>query len=511
MPSIAIIITVNYNSETQALPFLTPHQHQPRRQINKVRTGAFILLLVASTATPLLAAPWLDPGDPRARHALQQLVDHGTINLTTTTWPIMWPDIDRELDAARERSVTADARTYLRFEQGRQSRRGVRAESRISLASDSNWQRSFDSSLPRDEATASLDLEWQGNAWAAGMQPTFVLSGDDPRDLHIDGSYIAGTVDNWVIGLGNLNRWWGPGWHSTLAQSNNATPVSSVWFNRRLSSPGQGGNSIPWSITGYIGTLSEDRLEGDANTLGFRGTVRPLTGLELGITRQGIFGGDAGVSGLSGGAEALIGSADDDEAYQFTALDFRYGLPFGQNTVGVYGQILRQNDESDFFDLSALQAGIDATTQQWGGQQQWYLEWTDTTLNSTVYEHPTYTTGFRHRGRTMGASQGPDSQTLTLGGYHFLSDGRNLGAAIQAASLNVSGDASAAQASDQAANTLLAGPQEVLTFSASYGLPLLSGWATLHGRVHSQPIERAAADLSDIDPWYLGADWRYRF
>lgn len=467
--------------------------------------------MLACLATPLSAAPWLEPGDPRARHAIQQLVDQRTIDLPISTWPIMWPDITRELDSARERAVTGNARSYLRFEQNALSRRGVRAEARLNFASDSAWQHSFDSALPRDEARASINLEWLGSAWAAGIQPSFVLSGDETRDLHIDGSYVAGTVNNWVVGLGNLNRWWGPGWHDSLAHSSNATPVPALWINRRLSNVGQGDRRLPWSVTGYIGTLGENRLEGDANILGLRATARPMAGLELGVTRQGLFGGDVGNENLSVTAEVLIGSASNREAYQFTTLDFRYGRPLGNNTMGLYGQLLREDTESDPTDLSAWQVGADAATQWFNSQQQWYLEWTDTTPGNALYEHPEFTSGFRHLGRTIGASLGADSQSLTLGAYHFLRNGRNLGAALQLVSLNVSGEVSGAVESEQAANTLFAGSQEVATLTTSYGWPFLAGWASINARLHSQPIERAADNLNPIDPWYLGADWRYRF
>ena len=50
------------------------------------------IMLVAATAVN--AAPWLDPGDVRARHSLQKLADRGHYERGVTTWPVMWVDVD---------------------------------------------------------------------------------------------------------------------------------------------------------------------------------------------------------------------------------------------------------------------------------------------------------------------------------------------------------------------------------------------------------------------------------
>ena len=82
--------------------------------------GLAISILTAAVAGQAAAAPWLEPGDPRARHAVQQLADRGRLNRTVTTWPMMWATVDsglKEQGSAHTDVTVTSANAYLSFEQ----------------------------------------------------------------------------------------------------------------------------------------------------------------------------------------------------------------------------------------------------------------------------------------------------------------------------------------------------------------------------------------------------------
>ena len=68
--------------------------------------GAVACLIAATYSSAAFSAPWLKPGDNRARFALQKLADRGHLNRTTSTWPVMMGTVHSGLGRGRLRSAS---------------------------------------------------------------------------------------------------------------------------------------------------------------------------------------------------------------------------------------------------------------------------------------------------------------------------------------------------------------------------------------------------------------------
>jgi len=121
-----------------------------------------ILTAIALFSVPVLAysAPWLSPGDARARHSVQKLSDRGHLEATTTTWPIMWADLEQRGSAPADSSVGMQ-RAYLGFEKEQQANSGFRSEVELEGSTTPPYLRGFNQ-LPREDGQLTATLQWQG-------------------------------------------------------------------------------------------------------------------------------------------------------------------------------------------------------------------------------------------------------------------------------------------------------------------------------------------------------------
>lgn len=456
-------------------------------KFHQAMLAAALACLITNSAA---AAPWIDPGDPRARFAAQKLADTGNNSLLTTTWPIMWAGAEPANIAnktAAPQPGTLMASAYLRFEKEQQAQAGFRGEFSLNGQTETPAITGFESEQPAKAGT-SLNLQWQGNTMAMGLNTQYAHNAEDNRDFRLDGSYLATTAGNWVVGAGAINRWWGPGWQSSLILSSNARPVPSVWLNRKTH---QAANTPwlswvgPWQFTLLAGQLEGNRTVPDANLLAARFTFMPLTGLELGLSSATVFDGK--------------GQSRNDKGNQLVSADLRYGIAIGQQSLGLYAQALDEQNAENQPAGNAWLFGADWTTQLLSADQQWFIEYSNTLADDlfgtakpgATYTHNTYQTGYRYYGRNMGASTGGDATLITLGAYHFLANGSNASAKISQAEFN------------KAANG-----QKDAILELAYGTEMLHGWLD----VTLQAADRKIEYLSETkDQWSLGARWTYRF
>lgn len=490
-----------------------------------MRTAPLLLLATAvSLPAPTLAAPWLAPGDARARYAAQALADTGSLNRTTSTWPLMWDNLEERHEAPDDAAGTAHA--YLAFERREQAQQGFRGTVTLSGATERRVVRGF-SAGPDESAQLGVTLQWQGEHWAAGLSPSHTQNPQDNRDWRMDGSYLAATAGNWVIGAGNLDRWWGPGWQSSLILSNNARPLPAVWLNRRNAhAPQQEWLSWigPWDVTLFAGEMESARTIPEARLIGMRFTMRPIQGLDIGFSRILQLDGKGRPGGAGTYWDAIVGQDNrqegkaNDPGNQLGAIDIRYGFQASETTtLGVYTQMVGEDEAGRLPGKKSWLFGVDATSALAGGEQQWYLEYTNTItddlfgepLPGVTYEHSIYQTGYRYRGRSMAASQGGDAEVATLGGWHFLPGGSQLGASITHAKLNQFG-AIGNQVPDNRVDYLTPAPDQSLTQATlSYGTQILSGWLDVEAQYTDAPL--MLRDGTELSQWQVSGEWRYRF
>ncbi|MBY6070802.1 capsule assembly Wzi family protein [Marinobacter salsuginis] len=493
-----------------------------RRFITILSAGVFL-------AAPLqaFAAPWLGPGDARARHSIQKLSDRGHLDASTTTWPINWADVEQGLDESSDSSV-ATQRAYLRFEREQQAETGFRGELKLGGANDPAFLRGFHD-LSREEGQLTATLQWQGEAWAAGISPSVVADPGDGKEFRLDGSYVAATAGNWVLGVGAIDRWWGPGWQSSMILSSNARPIPAVWIDRKTSlAPESGFLSWigPWKLNVFLGQLEEERTIPDAKILGMRVSFVPVERLEIGLSRIIIFGGEGRAESFSTVWDALIGkdnievdegeTREDDASNQIATIDARYGFPMGEQTMGLYAQMMGEDEAGYLPSRKSWLFGVDWTTRVLSSDQQWFVEFTNTLAEDLIgdprpnyaYDHFNYTTGYQYYGRAVGSTFDADAEALSLGLFNFLPDGSNLTATITYANLNKDGGNRVSPPDDEVFYNVPDGAQKVAIANLGYGNKVLGGWLDLNLQLTDKEIQLLGGEK---DRWSLSASWKYRF
>ncbi|SFM83065.1 capsule assembly Wzi family protein [Marinobacter pelagius] len=488
--------------------------------------GAVACLIASGFTATIQASPWIEPGDTRARFALQKLADRGHFDRTVSTWPVMWSSVAKDINASvtSDATATAGAMAYLRAEQSAQFSDGTRAEITLAGSSEQPLVQGFDGT-PKDEGLARLDLQWQGQYWALGLSPTIVANPTDDEEYRYDGSYLAATFGNWVFGAGAIDRWWGPGWQSSLILSNNARPIPAVWLNRKrdLAPSSKWLSWIgPWNFTLFAGQFQDERVINNPKLIGMRFTFRPVQGLDIGLSRAIMFGGEGRPENASTIWDALIGKENGqqgeglDPGNQLGSADIRYGFALGNQSLGLYAQMMGEDEAGAFPARKSWLLGADWTSGLFNTDQQWFLEYSNTTADdflgdampNVTFEHSVYNTGYRHHGRNLASSFEGDAEAITLGAFQFFDNGTNLSASVSYAELNSDGQVRTVMPDPGVTYFIPAINEKVGVLQLGYGTPLPFGRLELNVRGTDKKIELVGGEL---DQWSASASWRYRF
>lgn len=484
-----------------------------------------ITLVLAAVNLPLYASPWVGPGDPKVRFALQSLADRGLLNRSVQSWPVNWGSV-RNGAAADVRGydgVAALSFSYLEFEKNQQAAPGLRTEARLSGVSDERVVRGFDQGSEAYSG-ASVDLQWMGDWLAVGLKPAYVHSPDDDEAFRLDGSYVAAIAGNWVIGAGAIDRWWGPGWQSSLILSSNARPVPGVWMSRNdARAPETSWLKWlgPWDFTMLAGQYEQERAIPEAKLLGMRFGFRPLQGLDVGLSRIIMFGGDGRPEDAGTLWNALIGRDNgqdgqaNDPGNQLGSIDVRYGFSVGGHTVGLYVQMMGEDEAGAFPARKSWLGGVDWTSRLFRSDQQWFLEYTNTladdflgdAMPNVTYEHSQYRTGYRYRGQFMGSSFGGDAEVLTLGLFNFFDNGTSAHAKLSYADLNRDGNNRVFITDNDIFYATPSERQRLAIADLGVGTQCLQGWLDVYLQGVNQAVEYVSGQK---DRWLVGASWTYR-
>ena len=187
-----------------------------RRRHSRLRCS--IALATACAVFCAHAGPWLAPGDLAVRHDIEILADAGILRGPVTTWPVSWPDVARDANAARLPDDASDAlrQALMRIQSAarRESKTGFEGlDVRASGARVPDSLRTF-ADTPRGEGELELAAAWMGNRLASNLHVTGVTDASDDQTARFDGSYVGLNVGNFMISAGWMERWWGPGWEA---------------------------------------------------------------------------------------------------------------------------------------------------------------------------------------------------------------------------------------------------------------------------------------------------------
>ncbi|HSH13829.1 MAG TPA: capsule assembly Wzi family protein, partial [Desulfurivibrionaceae bacterium] len=188
----------------------------------------------------------------------------------------------------------------------------------------------------------------------------------------------------------------------------------------------------------------------------------------------------------------------------------------GDQSLGVYAQMMGEDEAGAFPARKSWLLGADWTTQLGAADQQWFLEYTNTLADDILgdpipnitYDHSRYRSGYRYYGRSLGASFDGDAEAVTFGAFNFLDDGTNLSAKVTYARLNKDGGNRTVLPNQDIFYTVRAGDQNLAILDIGYGTRVLNGWLDLNVQATDKKIQYLSGEK---DQWSLGAQWTYRF
>ncbi|MED5432376.1 MAG: capsule assembly Wzi family protein [Pseudomonadota bacterium] len=487
-------------------------------------------LCIGFSTSAQATTPWVQAGDLTARHHIEALHSQGCLKGVTLSWPISWAALMKGYRLAQAQQPADQAGTcqnahaaYLQkaLEATRQAPSG--AQLTVGGATQEPLYTSFATQADDDVAT-QLALYRMGEHWAANLSVGYVDGERDDTHLRFDDSYLAGIVGNWQLGVGAIDRWWGPGWQSSLALSNNARPVPGLWLSRHmpLASESPWLRWIgPWDLQLFAGQLEDDRAIPEARLLGARFVFSPLDSLQIGLTRLAQWGGEGRPQDLDAFWNAVIGRDNgqtsglgegQDPSNQVAGFDFRVSMTLGGVPVGVYGQFMGEDEAGGLPSKFSSLAGLDMVTGLGHGSQRFFLEATETVAGSwlserrfnTALEHGTYRSGFRHYGRTLTSTWESDARAVTLGIQQYFRNGVTVGLNLSRATLNQDGKVRAVVTEDGAAPLQSVEEQDISVAEVRLQHPLLGGKLDWLLSATDEPVETV---FEERERFTAGLQW----
>ena len=405
-----------------------------------VTNGIVVAALMLGT-DPAAAEVLAGPGDLRVRHDLELLNDTGAMNITATAWPVAWGDIRSALEGVDKRRLTPTQNAaFDRLYQ--QSRDGLEpdfltVDLSISAGENPRFIRSFENT-PRDELEVSAKLSWVGERFTVNLQGTVVDDPFDGDELRPDGSFVGVALGNWMLTAGWQERWWGPGRDGSLILGTNHRPAPGITLQRNNSTPFETrwlSWMGPWTLTTFMQQLDDSRAVNDALLFGIRGSIRPLNGLEIGISRSAQWCGDDRPCSLVTFGDLLAGrdnrgvnvDPEDEPGNQLGGIDIRWSLPKGI-PVAAYMQWIGEDGRGGGGGVGSWmrQLGLEYYGNLGGLSHRTHFEVTDSMCReggfgfsdkkpNCSYVHPIYANGYRYRGKSMGHGMDGDGLSYSIG------------------------------------------------------------------------------------------------
>jgi hypothetical protein len=449
---------------------------------------SLILVIVGfSLAAVASAEPWAGPGDTRLRNDLQLLNDSGVIDIPLTAWPMAWGDVYSGLSDISLGGMSSDVRAaYSRVRRLARDEIGdgsVIFEFSASGADNPRILRSFEDT-PREDAEVTAGVSWVGERFAFNLRATYADNPFDGDEYRPDGTYVGMVLGNWMLSAGWLERWWGPGRDSSMILGTNARPTPSIGIQRIGSLPSDSKWFRwmgPWTLSSFAGLLDDNRVVKDGVLFGLRFSMRPLDGLEIGLSRSAQLCGEGRKCDLETWINMLRGSdnaganvdPDEEPGNQLGGIDIRWALP-RQIPVALYMQWIAEDtrDTGGSLHQWLRQVGV----EYWGTigdmSHRTHLEAGDTlarrgglgegsAVDNSAYNHSIFQTGYRYNGRSIGHSMDGDGLSYSMGTTLVQSGGHTWNLSVRHFEINRSGK-------PDPAHTLSPTPQELTDIQISY-------------------------------------------
>ena len=406
------------------------------------RYVAIFLVVMMAGQVAVQAEPWVDTRDSWLRADIERLAQAGVIKVPINTWPLMWGSIMNDLEAAEIKAIPTSLHGSLGrlLSAGKDATRtnDPRQSVRLSAATESQTFRHFGDDS-REGAEFSVRRSGLTKHLAYNLEVTQAVDPWDGDKTHYDNSYFGFVVGNWIGLVGNIEKWWGPGWNSSIMLSNNARPTPGFTLHRNYSEASElpllrllG----PWTTNLFISKLDDERFIEDAKLVGLTVGFRPIPSVEINLRRTAQWGGEGRPHGLKNFIKLVGGASDNcytadcrvtEPGNQLAGFDVSWDLPWVDATI--YGQKIGEDEHRLHPAKSARQVGFKLPFSTSLIEGVVFVEQDDTATGDPLarynvfYNHSIYQTGYRYQGRVIGATWDNDSKVFSVGAAGRLSNG----------------------------------------------------------------------------------------
>lgn len=382
-----------------------------------------------------------------ARHYLQWLADQKSLPVLTTQWPLPSGAVAQSLSGLSSTSAGANS-AALGFVQNDLAL--VQGKGSLQLQTRGNAQAlvGFSENYSTGSNASLRSAEWQvGQADGVSFAGRFGLRAESNASAIPDHSNFSPEGSAAVLGFGGWNAqmfahqfYWGPGWQSSLVNSNNSPAWQGVGLQRgtikQSDSPWLAWMG-PWNLDVFVAKAQDPLVVANQHQgflfSGTRLTIKPQPWLELGFSRGMQFGGTGRPSGLSTFAKAFFGQQVNKESWdsfpdssgQIAGYDMRVRCPLSWGSCAAYTQWMGEDAAGKALPLPTKFMSLWGIENTYGnGRYRVFAEYADTNAYSLPwdtdpkfpgYVNGVYQQGYTNGGRWAGASQGSGSRLTTLG------------------------------------------------------------------------------------------------
>lgn len=381
-----------------------------------------------------------------ARHYLQWLADQQDLPVLTTQWPLPSGAVAQSLSALSSKAGVADstAKLFVQNELALVQDKGI-----LQHQSRNHAQGlvGFSENYSNGSSASLRSAEWhEGQADGVSFAGRLGIRAESNASAIPDHSNFSPEGSAAVLGFGGWNAqvfahqfWWGPGWQSSLVNSNNSPAWQGVGLQRGTIKPSDSPWLAwmgPWNLDVFVAKAQDPVVVANQHQgflfSGARLTMKPQPWLEMGFSRGMQSGGAGRPGGVNTFVKAFFGqqvnqdswSNFQDSSGQIAGYDMRVRCPLSWGACAAYTQWMGEDAAGKIplpFKFMSLW-GFETTYAD--GRYRVFVEYANTNAYSLPWDNKpkfpgyvngVYQQGYTNGGRWVGASQGAGATVTTLG------------------------------------------------------------------------------------------------